>query len=757
MSSPSDIYLPRTLPYPITIIDLHVRANDDVKRGGRLLSYSYRTSVPGVSTASTSTQTSYGTWDAPVDGKVTLWNISKGETLDKTRATARAAVVLEEPCKHGLQMGGLCAICGKDMTALDYTGYSDSARANIQMTHLAGGPTVSLEEARRLENETAERLLAGRRLSLIVDLDQTIVHATVDPTVGEWISQGAAWEAYQNEPPDKRGTPPSEPNANWDALRDVANFTLPHEGPGQHHHHREPPVMYYIKPRPGLMQFLDKISEKYEMHVYTMGTRAYAERVCAAIDPDGRLFGKRILSRDESGSLTAKSLQRLFPCDTSMVVIIDDRADVWDRSPNLVEVVRYDFFVGIGDINSTFLPPKADPLLRLPPDLPAIVRKPTGPQPVTVEDAKEELEDELLSRQAEALDAQVMERPLEKKQHELEEHEHEHKHTNGNGTVLIEHPKEEEKKTALLRNDDTELARLQHILSEVHERYFKLYDARRPTDDARRKIIPSIKAQTFAGMHFLFSSVIPLDVRPEESPIWRQAQEFGATCHSDVSPRLTHVITAKRSTAKVDAARRRGDAHIVWVQWFLDSTSVWHAQDVRPYLVDVEADHNYRSRRERKVSSASAPAEETRSTTPPPAEQEDEEAAMMNGGFDEEELGTVDVDWDAINAEVEAAMNETDDDGDEASGWGTPRSRTRSPRGVKRRERSVESDATTGSTRGKRSKLREEVTADDDDNPAEPPDTQEEDEEEEDEADGTEDGGEDWDEDFLAQELGVES
>ena len=38
------------------------------------------------------------------------------------------------------------------------------------------------------------------------------------------------------------------------------------------------------------------------MHIYTMGTRAYAEEVCSAIDPDGSLFGGRILSRDESGS-----------------------------------------------------------------------------------------------------------------------------------------------------------------------------------------------------------------------------------------------------------------------------------------------------------------------------------------------------------------------------------------------------------------------------------------------------------------------
>lgn len=61
-----------------------------------------------------------------------------------------------------------------------------------------------------------------------------------------------------------------------------------------------------------------------------------------------------------------------------MVVIIDDRADVWEWSPNLIKVIpcevsltspgRYkltfvkdDFFVGIGDINSAFLP-KIEPL-----------------------------------------------------------------------------------------------------------------------------------------------------------------------------------------------------------------------------------------------------------------------------------------------------------------------------------------------------------------------------------------------------------
>jgi len=284
--------------------------------------------------------------------------------------------------------------------SIDYTGYSDASRAHIQMTHSAFGPTVSLEEAQRIEFETAQHLLKSRKLSLIVDLDQTIVHATVDPTVGEWIAEGEAWEARQEK---KSSTTPrdsevsedsdvdsdSECNPNWEALKDVKKFRLgpesfvtPHmRGPqrpkGKHKLVENEGCMYYIKPRyevnprhhryalsslsissqrPGWHEFFEQIANKFDMHVYTMGTRAYAEKVCAAVDPDGNFFKGRILSRDESGSesilliyllclllilvgMTQKSLQRLFPCDTSMVVIIDDRADVWEWSPNLIKVI----------------------------------------------------------------------------------------------------------------------------------------------------------------------------------------------------------------------------------------------------------------------------------------------------------------------------------------------------------------------------------------------------------------------------------
>lgn len=159
------------------------------------------------------------------------------------------------------------------------------------------GLTVSRSEAERLEVENAKRLLDQKKLSLILDLDQTIVHASCDQRISQW----------QNS--------------------DIRQFNLPRS-----------PLVYYIKLRPGLVEFLKEIEELYELHIYTMGTKDYAKAVAKEIDPEGCLFKERILSRDESGCLTQKKLQRIFPCDTSMVVVLDDRSDVWSYSPNLVRI-----------------------------------------------------------------------------------------------------------------------------------------------------------------------------------------------------------------------------------------------------------------------------------------------------------------------------------------------------------------------------------------------------------------------------------
>ncbi|KAK7465542.1 CTD phosphatase Fcp1 [Stygiomarasmius scandens] len=705
--SPTELYLPSSFPYPIKVVSIDASTSSEIERGTRLLSYSF---VYLSRTAGAQPETRFGTWDSAIEGTLQSWNVSVGDVISQRKAKEKPVGIVIEPCKHGMQLGGLCVLCGKDMTNTDYIGFSDASRASIQMTHSANGPTVSLEEAQRIEKETAEHLLKSRKLSLIVDLDQTIVHATVDPTVGEWIAEGEAWEAKRAaKASSAEGTEADdedECNPNWEALKDVKKFRLGPEsfgtvprgkGKAANKGVESEGCMYYIKPRPGWKEFLKEVSTKYEMHVYTMGTRAYAEEVCAAIDPDGTAFSGRLLSRDESGSLTQKSLQRLFPCDTSMVVIIDDRADVWEWSPNLVKVIPYDFFVGIGDINSTFLP-KIEPLTAStpPPSTPTTsssdssssLAVPSGDVERTQLEANAKLTENSL-----ALEAQVEARPLAKKQEELQGAPAAENSSNPDETPVKQDDqlpaatkeKEEAKSTtptktprkALLRNDDAELDRVYKLLSDIHQQFFEVYDAHssQPDSKVRKKnkgleknpwdvtrIIPSIRSEVFKGVNLLFSSVIPLDTRPESTEIWRMAVMFGAKCSVELASDITHVVAAKRGTVKVDMARKRGGIKIVWLAWFTDSVALWQRQDETPYLLDDPP----------AAGPSTSPLSFQQMSSDPELDEEEEwelEAASGPGPGSATTASTAfeasQINWDDINDEVEAAMMESDDDDDD--------------------------------------------------------------------------------------------
>lgn len=180
---------------------------------------------------------------------------------------------------------------------------SEGRSSNVHhILHSSIGLTVSTLEAERIEMEMRKRLIAGGKLSLVVDLDQTVLHATIDPSVGKLADHQEG---------------------------EIHSVILP-EAPDQ---------VYYIKLRPHLRPFLQRMSQLFELHVYTMGSRNYARAVVRLFDPDGRLFYDRILSRDDSGIVEQrKDLRRIFPADDSTVLVIDDRADVWDYCKNLIPV-----------------------------------------------------------------------------------------------------------------------------------------------------------------------------------------------------------------------------------------------------------------------------------------------------------------------------------------------------------------------------------------------------------------------------------
>ena len=509
------------------------------------------------------------------------------------------------------------------------------------MVHDNTSLMVSENEAERVDDEAKRRLLAVKKLSLVVDLDQTIIHATVDPTVGDWQSD--------------------ENNPNYGAVKDVRSFILKDEGIGRD----GIGCWYYIKLRPGLQEFLENVSKLYELHIYTMGTRQYAKNIADIIDPERKIFGDRILSRDESGSMTAKNLQRLFPVDTKMVVIIDDRGDVWKWSPNLIKVTPYDFFVGIGDINSSFLPKKpelrtsvdpssdgANTEVKVLPETHAELESaqkvngttPSEP-PVEAAPAVEPAVDlnaspldqlvamsgadgstnieEQTTIQDEALAVQMEEKPLLQKQKQLEAAEDAAAAADALSTAISsdpstsEAPKDIERpRHSLLQDNDRELTHLENSLRNVHTAFFRSWDQSRaaaqggrlgilrgaqkqksPTSKSDldlvpdvKVVLPSVKAKVLSGTVLVLSGIVPLGMDIASTDIAILARSFGAFIDTDVHKTTTHVVAARNRTQKVRAAVRRGKGRIKIVSpaWLLDSISAWKRQDETEYLLDTD-------------------------------------------------------------------------------------------------------------------------------------------------------------------------
>ncbi|XP_006819784.1 RNA polymerase II subunit A C-terminal domain phosphatase-like [Saccoglossus kowalevskii] len=224
------------------------------------------------------------------------------------------AVVQIEGCAHPTVMKDMCAECGADLRQTEGNPGERvwATTASISMVHSVPELQVSQEEAVQLAKEDEQRLLKSRKLVCIVDLDQTIIHTTMD-----------------NVPEN---------------LKDVYHFQL-WSGPQY--------PWFHTRIRPKCKEFLEKISKLYELHIFTFGARLYAHMIAGFIDPDKKLFSHRIVSRDECFDASSKTanLQAIFPCGDNMVCIIDDREDVWNFAPNMIHVKPYHYFEGTGDIN----------------------------------------------------------------------------------------------------------------------------------------------------------------------------------------------------------------------------------------------------------------------------------------------------------------------------------------------------------------------------------------------------------------------
>ncbi|XP_050073858.1 RNA polymerase II subunit A C-terminal domain phosphatase [Anopheles maculipalpis] len=242
--------------------------------------------------------------------KATQSGVVKKRLAREGATVAKGKPVLElGQCSHTTVIKDMCADCGADLRQDEP---SSCSKASVPMIHSVPELKVTETLAKKLGQADTERLLNDRKLVLLVDLDQTLIHTTND----------------------------NVPNN----LKDVYHFQL--YGPNS--------PWYHTRLRPGALEFLAKMHPYYELHICTFGARNYAHMIAQFLDKDGNFFSHRILSRDECFNATSKTdnLKALFPCGDSMVCIIDDREDVWNMASNLIQVKPYHFFQHTGDINA---------------------------------------------------------------------------------------------------------------------------------------------------------------------------------------------------------------------------------------------------------------------------------------------------------------------------------------------------------------------------------------------------------------------
>ncbi|KAL3118511.1 hypothetical protein niasHT_000276 [Heterodera trifolii] len=437
-------------------------------------------------------------------------------------------------CAHKVIMKDMCCICGKNLRPEG--GFSgeriEPTTANVSMIHHVPELVVSKEIADELGARDHQNIVRQRKLILLLDLDQTLVHTANRPLRAEEMGASDLFVYRLN------------------------GYT------------------FCTKIRPNTRRFLDHLNNLFEMHIVTFGQRMYAHKIAELLDPKKKYFDYRILSRDELLSSMHKTgnLKALFPCSEQLILMLDDRPDVWMHSDALIRVNPYRFFVEIGDINA---PPQ---------ELLDSVQ--TSEETENTEADKWTLKQKVKSKTEE--DKKEGEKSLlttengeENAQKKGETEEKERGDGGGNGEERTENALTEP--IAAIVDDDNALEHVERVLTEVHSLFYQQYDKDKKIPDVKL-ILGCLRSKVLRGERIVFSGIIPLGVDFKACEIYRMCTRFGAKVDDRIEERKTTVLVAARGATEKFRLAQRLRIPIVNTHWLDACFERWQRVDKRDFL-----------------------------------------------------------------------------------------------------------------------------------------------------------------------------
>ncbi len=402
-----------------------------------------------------------------------------------------------ELCKHPAIFNQLCVVCGETVRNEEPSTENIMKHSTSSLTFTHGLQLqLSKEEAERVQNNKILSLRQQKKLALVLDLDHTLLHATPSPGNAKPSPSVLVNGVYHL---------PIEEVISHNPLLDMNQAIENNKSKIIIKHH-------IIKLRPHVEDFLAKANDMAQLSIYTAGTRKYAEAVVKILDPSGKYFGGRIVSRsdilpNEKGGIE-KSLENIFLNDASMAIIIDDTENVWkgDQSSNLLLVKPFRYFQGLPEVNNN--PGQSSSMINVGPII------------------------KLLGDRSGAI------------------------HSSPDAVNSSDY--------------DDQLLRCLELVKKIHSTFFTLIREPSSKNPSVGNIISKMKKEILHGCVITFSYLIPKnETNPETHPLWQLAVMLGAQVTLDVCARTTHLITTQTQTGKVLECVNRGNIWILHPDWLL--------------------------------------------------------------------------------------------------------------------------------------------------------------------------------------------
>ena len=483
-----------------------------------------------------------------------------------------------ERCSHPTIIGSMCAVCGMEITPEQ----QKAVKHNNTMSRMTvAGLTVSIskEESEDLAKHEAARLHAQRRLSLVLDLDHTLLHATAD----------------------RRAS----------AVPRIRSLILPVAGPQGTIFQ-----VHYVKLRPHVASFLREAMRHYEIGVYTAGTRDYAEQIVILLaremvgakydqidldnirrDIDYTKF--KLKQQDEAtkkeNDETDRTKQKEVksPTNTKTEIENDDKASTDKRKRVTFEeplpkhepppVTEEDLELLQNEIKiaeekeaealelrkklfGTRIVSRTD-VGDLGRDVKSLKRVfPCGGSMAAVVDDREDVwanaEEIFASRHGEPPDNLLLVKPFHWKLFQGFADVN-----NSSGQDLTEgvQAKEEEE-----NESDQQLLWTGDILRRIHARYYQL-----PGCASVPNLLRAMRKEVLSGCKIVLSGLIPMahqTLEPSERrpAVVRYVENLGGKVSQQVDQSTTHVIGARDGTDKILAARKIEGCQIVIITWLME-------------------------------------------------------------------------------------------------------------------------------------------------------------------------------------------